>query len=106
MAEDRDPNREQGVEFGDLAERLERVDYPISNAVLVELHGDEELVLADGSTTLATTLGDMSDTVYEDVDQVRQAVFNMVTDEAIGRKSYTDREPTVDFRFKEYDESF
>lgn len=102
MPEDR--NREQGVEFGDLAGKIERVDYPISNAGLVELHGDGELLLADGSTTLATTLDALGETTYEDADQVRQAIFGMVGDDAIGRKGYTDREPTVDVR--QQDESF
>jgi len=31
------------------------------------------------------------ETEYEDADSVRQAIFNMVGDQAIGREGYSDR---------------
>lgn len=98
MSDDRD----MGVGFGDLSEDLADEDYPISHDELLERYGDRELDLAQGSTTLREVVGPEGNDSYEDADEVHQTVLNMVGDEAIGRKDYTDRSP--DARGEEYDE--
>lgn len=108
MSDAHDRAREQGVEFGDLAAEIERLDYPVSNANVVERCGDEELVLVDGSVTLRETLEPHGEATYEDADQVRQAVLNVVAAGAVGRKGYTDRgsNPADDLWQRDHQESF
>ena len=78
--------REQGVEFGDLQTKLEDHEYPASHEELLEAYGDE-------TATFEELLEPLGKTDYESADEVEQAVMNMVGDEAIGRKNYSDRTP-------------
>lgn len=94
MADETDDNREQGVDFGSLADELERLEYPVENGELLEEYGDRELDLESGSQTLRTVLGPQEGTTYESADGVRQAVFTMVGDGAVGREGYSDRGET------------
>jgi hypothetical protein len=86
-----DESREQGIEFGALAEELTEETYPISHAEVLERYGDRELVLSSGETTVREVLQSEHETEYEDADSVRQAIFNMVGDQAVGREGYSDR---------------
>jgi hypothetical protein len=86
-----DDSREQGVEFGQLAEDLERAEYPMTKAELLDAYGDRELDVQDGSKTLQEVLGPIGETTYDDAEAVMQGVIGMVSDQAIGRKNYTDR---------------
>ncbi|AEN05793.1 hypothetical protein Halar_2110 [halophilic archaeon DL31] len=92
MTTDQDDNgREQGVEFGPLADDLEDEAYPIDLEAVLERYGDRELGLGDGTATLQTVLEPLGETTYESADDVRQSIIGMVSDEAIGRKNYSDR---------------
>jgi hypothetical protein len=79
-----------GVEFGELATRLDGHDYPASIDELTEEYGEYEIGLSNGSTTLASVLAPLTDTC-ESATEVRQAVLNSVSAAAVGRKGYTDR---------------
>lgn len=89
-----DRSRESGVELGDLSEELDGHSYPASTDELVDEYGDYEIELPNGSETFEQVLGPMADESFDSADSVRQAIFNMVGAEAVGRKGYTDREPT------------
>lgn len=91
MTDQNEDSRKQGVEFGPLADELEDEEYPIDNAALLERHGDRELGLGGDTTTLRTVLESQGETTYESADDVRRSVIGMVSDEAIGRKNYSDR---------------
>lgn len=91
MANDEDDSREQGIEFGALAEELENETYPLSHDQLLEKYGDRELELANGQTKLHEVLESENETEYEDAESVRQAIFTMVGGDAVGRKGYSDR---------------
>lgn len=84
-------NRETGIEFGDLAGDLEQESYPVTKTELLDRFGDRRLEQADGSTSLRDVLGGTGDDEYRDVEEVRQSIMNMIGDDAVGRKSYTDR---------------
>jgi hypothetical protein len=86
-----DENREQGVDFGPLADELESQEYPTSKAELLEKLGDREIDLESGSQTLQDALGPLGETTFESADDVTQSVLNMVDSEAVGRENYTDR---------------
>ncbi|MEA5389479.1 hypothetical protein VB773_22485 [Haloarculaceae archaeon H-GB2-1] len=80
------------MEFGQLEGELESHDYPTTADALIDAYGDYELSLADGSVTLREVLGSQSDDVrYDDPESVRQSIFNMVGEQAVGRKDYSDR---------------
>lgn len=86
--------REQGVEFGDLADELESHDYPATASELVEEYGDHELELPNGEETVEDVLGPLAesdDETYESAEEVEQVVLNMVGDDAVGREGYSDR---------------
>ncbi|EMA64263.1 DUF5789 family protein [Halorubrum lipolyticum] len=86
-----DGGREQGVEFGPLGDDLKDQEYPIDKESLLERYGDRELGLGDDTTTLQTVLAAQGETTYESADDVRQSIIGMVSDQAIGRKNYSDR---------------
>ncbi len=86
-------DREQGVEFGELSDELESHDYPASKETLIEEYGDRELGFPDGSMTFEEAIEgyEPTDGEFQDVDDVRSAVLNMVDSEAVGREGYSDR---------------
>lgn len=86
-------NRKQGVELGDLGDNLKGVDYPISQDELLEQYGDEEIGMSEETATLEELIGPLNEDEYGSYGEVQQAIMNMVSDEAIGRKNYSDRTP-------------
>lgn len=91
MADTSEDSREQGVELGSLAGELEAETFPLTRAELLDRYGDHEIDLAGGSTKLEDVLEPRQEREYEDVDSVRQTVFNMVGEDAVGREGYSDR---------------
>jgi hypothetical protein len=83
--------REQGIEFGPLAEEPENEYYPMAKAELLERHGDETLEFSSGDSKLREVLDTDSEREFEDADSVRQSIFAMVEDDAVGREEYSDR---------------
>ncbi|MFC6766910.1 DUF5789 family protein [Natrinema soli] len=86
-------SRELGVELGDLQDELENQEYPIGHDELLEEHGDETVEMSGNTTTLEELIGPLNEDEYRDYGEVEQAIMNMVGDEAIGRKNYSDRTP-------------
>ena len=92
MSDDND-NRALGVELGDLEDELQSQEYPISQEALLEEYGDETVDMGEESMTLEELIGPLNEDEYADYGAVQQAIINMVSDEAIGRKNYSDRTP-------------
>ncbi|AFZ72531.1 DUF5789 family protein [Natronobacterium gregoryi] len=88
-----DESRELGVEIGDLYDDLQALEYPISQDELFDEHGDREIEFGAESMTLEELVGPMNEDEYRSYDEVNQAIMNMVGDDAIGRKNYSDRTP-------------
>jgi len=84
-------NREQGIEFGSLADDLETESYPMTHETVVDRYGDRELELENGSTTVGEVLPEEMEHEFESADAVREAIFNMVGSAAVGRQAYSDR---------------
>lgn len=93
MADERNDHeqREMGVDFGPLADELDEHDYPVTSEELVEEYGDHELEYPGGSERLEEVLGPLGEETFEDAEEARQAIFNMVGTEAVGRARYSDR---------------
>lgn len=95
---DGDESREQGVEFGGFEDTMEEeIDYPIDNDELIEQYGDAEFQMSEETTTLEEILSPLEEQdqtqTYEDAGDLETMIMNMVGDEAIGRKNYSDRTP-------------
>ena len=88
-----DDNRELGVELGALGDRLESAEYPLGHDELLEEYGDEEIEMEGNEATLEELIGPLGEDEYRDYGEVEGAIMNMVGDEAIGRKNYSDRTP-------------
>lgn len=86
-------NREIGIDFGPLAERLESHDYPATSDELVEAYGDAVLVLQNGEQTLREVFEATEAQSFDSAQDARQAIFISVDERAIGRKGYSDRTP-------------
>ncbi len=88
-----DDSREQGVDLGSLADELESHSYPTTNSELIDEYGDHEVELPDGSESLGEILGTLEgeDQEYDDAEEVRQMIYNLVGAEAVGREGYSDR---------------
>ncbi len=88
-----DDNRQLGVELGELGDELESAEYPMSEDELLERYGDGEIDMDGETETLEDVIGPLNEDEYRDYGEVEQAIMNMVGDEAIGRKNYSDRTP-------------
>jgi hypothetical protein len=91
MQDDPDDTREHGIEFGALTGDLEDESYPLSQETLLDRYGDREIGLVDEQVTLREVLTSEREREYEDAKSVRQAVLNMVGEDAVGREEYSDR---------------
>ncbi len=85
-----DREREQGVELGELSEKLDNHDYPADVDELVSEYGDYEIEYPKGSETFEEVISPLDET-YESADEVRQSILNMADSDAVGRQRYSDR---------------
>lgn len=90
--------REQGIEFGQLKQKLAEHDYPTTGDELLAAYGDFELKFPDGEASLREILGkrqsetDADDDIrYESAEEVHQSIYNMAGSDAVGRENYSDR---------------
>ena len=90
---DRTRSREQGIEFGPLAENLTTHEYPTTCADLLDVYGDETLQLPNGAQPLRDVLDPLQAEEFDSAKEVRQVVIGLVNKKAIGRERYSDRTP-------------
>ena len=73
---------------------LGETEYPITTDELIARHGDRTIQLADGSETLREVLSRLDTETYEHPEDAEYAIRSAVSERAIGRKGYSDRDPT------------
>lgn len=88
-----DATRELGIEFGYLRQRLLEWTYPATKDELIDEYADEEVTLSRGTRSFKELISPLNQDEYGSYDDVEQAMMNMVGEEAIGRKNYSDRTP-------------
>ena len=76
-------------------DRLDRQQYPATTAEIVATHGNVRMELADGSERLGDVLERFGDATYVDTDDVLTALRAGVCHRAVGRRFYSDRDPTT-----------
>jgi hypothetical protein len=79
--------------FTDVNEQLDAHSYPATTEELIQEYGDLELVLSNGTETLGTMLSRLDNQTFDDAEAARLAAYSAVSDKAIGRKFYSDRDP-------------
>lgn len=68
--------------------------YPTTTEELIEAHGDTEITLPNGAVTLGEVLDCMPDETLETAEEARLTTYSALGEAAIGRKGYSDRDPT------------
>lgn len=75
-------------------EMLAETEFPTTTGELLDRYGDELLELANGTETLGEVLERSGEERYERKEDAEFAIYANVSDRAIGRKGYSDRDPT------------
>ena len=75
-------------------ERLDAHSFPATSEELIDAYGSIELAFPDGTETFGEALSRLESETYETVEGARLAAYSALSEEAIGRKGYSDRDPT------------
>ncbi|WP_435359914.1 DUF5789 family protein [Haloarchaeobius sp. DFWS5] len=76
-------------------DRIESASYPMTTDELRAELGDAKLELCEGTETVEQVLDRLqNDETFETAEDVRFTLYGGVSERAIGRKGYTDRDPT------------
>ncbi len=76
------------------AESFETHEFPTTTDELVAAHGDVELRLPNGVTTLRETLAHLPNETLASVEEAKLTTYSALGEDAIGRKGYSDRDAT------------
>lgn len=79
--------------FTEANEQFEAHSYPATTQELIDEYGDLELMLPNGSETVGTALSRLDNETYANANAAQMAMYGAVSDKAIGRKYYSDRDP-------------
>lgn len=80
--------------FIDADEQFETHSFPATTNELIEAYGETELKLANGTETIGTVLSRYENQTFANAEDARLAAYGAVSEKAIGRKYYSDRDPT------------
>ena len=77
-------------------DRLERHQYPTTSEELIAAHGNATVELADGSERLGDVLERFGEQTFDDAEDVFTTLRAGVCHRGVGRRFYSDRDPTTD----------
>lgn len=69
--------------------------FPATSADLIDAYGEQVIELPNGPERLGEVLERVGPAVYVSADDARLAALSAVSNKAIGRKGYSDRDPTA-----------
>lgn len=69
-------------------------DFPMTQSELIEDCGDEQLWYSKSDETVGEVLGRLAEETYETPTEAREALASAVGHAAIGRRYYSDRDPS------------
>ncbi|EMA38218.1 DUF5789 family protein [Halobiforma nitratireducens] len=75
-------------------ELIDDYEYPATTEELIEAHGDRTLELANGTERVEEVLTRLESETFETSEDARFAIYAAVSDKAVGRVGYSDRDPT------------
>lgn len=74
---------------------LDAQQYPANTEQLISAHGDYVIDLPNGTETLEEVFTRAGSETYESPQQAREAMYGALSSKAIGRRQYSDRDPTT-----------
>lgn len=77
-------------------DRIERHQYPATSEEIIAAHGNATVELADGSERLGDVLGRFGDQTFDRPEEVFDTLRAGVCHRGVGRRFYSDRDPTTD----------
>lgn len=83
------------MRLNDVAGLFDDLEYPATTSEVVAAQGSRELDLANGSETVGQAIGRCGDQSFADPEEVRLTLLGGLSEDAIGRKGYSDRDPPV-----------
>lgn len=78
-----------------LDDRLERHQFPATSEEIIAAHGNATVELADGSERLGDVLARFGEQTFDRPDEVFDTVRAGVCHRGVGRRFYSDRDPTT-----------
>lgn len=79
----------------DIAKTANDYEYPMTSKEIVSKHGTETIEYANGSENLGDVLDRSQVETFECADDVCLTVYSTASKEAVGRRFYSDRDPTT-----------
>ena len=73
-------------------ERIDAHSFPATSEELIAEYGDVELALPNGTETFGDALNRLGETTFEDAEDARLMTYSAVSNAAIGRQNYSDRD--------------
>ena len=77
--------------MANVGEKLDAHSYPATTAELVEAYGEMEFDTEDGES-FGDVMGRLGEATFEDSEGARLAALSAVSEGAVGRKGYSDRD--------------
>lgn len=84
------------MQLNGVGDRLERHEYPATSEEIIAAHGDATVELADGTERLGDVLERFGDQTFQSADDVCTTLRAGVCHRGVGRRFYSDRDPTTD----------
>lgn len=75
-------------------ELIDDYEYPATTEELIDAHGDRTLELPNGSEQVEEVLARLESETFETPEDARFAIYAAVSEKAVGRVGYSDRDPT------------
>ena len=83
------------MKFNGTGEMIDALEFPITTDEIIDNHGDHELELQRGTERVGDVLDRLGTEEFEGPEDVRLSVRSAVGHKAIGRRFYSDRDPTA-----------
>ena len=71
----------------------DEIRYPLTTRDVIETYGDEQIELPNGTETIGDVIGRIGAETYESPDDLRLALHSALSEKAVGRVGYSDRDP-------------
>ena len=83
------------MKFNGTGEMIDALEFPITTDEIIADHGEHELELQRGTEQVGEILERLGTEVFDSPEDVRLSVRSAVGHKAIGRRFYSDRDPTA-----------
>lgn len=83
------------MKFNGTGEMIDALEFPITTDEIIADHGDHELKLQRGTEQVGEILERLGTEEFDSPEDVRLSVRSAVGHKAIGRRFYSDRDPTA-----------